>query len=157
MEETLNNSGNADLFNDTEGVLYFEGAALNGDTVNNRKLSINDSTNQNQVSIYFENGQTDRIVSRIFANGSTIWSYTNIINVYNFNKFALKYDSNGAKFFANGSLISSTTNTFTFSSALNQLSFNAGPSNQDKLKGKTKCVAVFKEALTDVQLQCLTS
>jgi hypothetical protein len=39
---------------------------------------------------------------------------------------------------------------------LNQLAFVQGAASQNFF-GKVKCVAVFKEALTDEELQCLTS
>lgn len=72
-----------------------------------------------------------------------------------FLKIALKYKANDFALWVNG------TERVTDSSGaapvdLSELAFDRGNGASD-FEGKTKCVAVFKEALTDVQLQCLTS
>ena len=45
--------------------------------------------------------------------------------------------------------------TFT-ADTLTQLDFNRGGGNEP-FQGNVKCVAVFKEALTDAELTCLTT
>jgi len=39
---------------------------------------------------------------------------------------------------------------------LSELAFDRGDGS-DEFEGKVKCVAVFKEALTDAELTCLTT
>ena len=57
--------------------------------------------------------------------------------------------------YVNGTLVSTDTSGNT-PVGLSQLGFNNGASSF-KFFGKTKCVAVFKEALTDAELTCLTT
>jgi len=162
LGETLTNSGNADLFNNSEGTLYFETAALTDEGTTTRKISINDGTDDNQVTIYYHPSNTNVVVPRIFAGSSSVWARdTNISDLYGrtnseFNKFAIRYSSNGIEFFFNGVLSASSTSVPNFTNPLNNLSFDNGQ-NANKFYGKTKCVAVFKEALTDEELACLTS
>ena len=162
LGETLNNSGNADLFNNSEGVLYFETAALTDESYITRRISINDGTNDNQVTIYYHPNTTNQVVPRIYAGGASVWAQdTNIYNIYGrtnseFNKFAIRYGSNGIQFFFNGVLSRSSTSVPNFTNPLNNLSFDNGEGIYN-FEGNVKCVAVFKEALTDEELACLTS
>tara|TARA_R110002012_G_scaffold322031_1_gene553982 strand:+ start:382 stop:3792 length:3411 start_codon:yes stop_codon:yes gene_type:complete len=162
LGETLTNSGNADLFNDSEGVLYFETASLTDEGVNERKISINDGTDDNQITIYYHPSGTNQIVPRVFAGGSSVWAGDVSIDTAfgrtnsQFNKFAIRYSSNGIQFFFNGVLAGTTTSVPNFTSSLDNLSFDDGQGGGD-FYGKTKCVAVFKEALTDQKLISLTN
>lgn len=61
LGETLNNSGNADLFNDTEGVLYAEIKALSNYNTQ-RFLGISDGSDTNKVILGFNNSATNYIV-----------------------------------------------------------------------------------------------
>ena len=161
LGETLTNSGNADLFNDSEGVLYFETAALTDEGVDARKISINDGTNDNQITVYYHPSATNQVVPRVFVGGLSFWAGDiNINTVYGrtssqFNKFAIRYSSNGIQFFFNGVLARTTTAVPSFTNTLNNLSFDNGEGSNE-FYGKTKCVAVFKEALSNDELECLT-
>ena len=68
---------------------------------------------------------------------------------------AIKYKLNDVALWVNGTEVLTDTNA-TVPSALNTLQFDRGDGAND-FEGKVKCVAVFKEALTDAQLQSLTS
>jgi len=157
LGETLNNSGNADLFNDTEGVLYAEIKALSNYNTQ-RFLGISDGSDTNKVILGFNNSATNYIIlAETKSGGSTTSFMTYDLGTVapSFLKIALKYKANDFALWVNG------TERVTDSSGaapvgLIELAFDRGNGASD-FEGKTKCVAVFKEALTDVQLQCLTS
>jgi len=50
-----------------------------------------------------------------------------------------------------------TSGLTSFSSPLDHLNFSNANGNNQIFKGKNKCLAVYKEALTDAELQCLTT
>ena len=152
-QEEAFGSGNSSLINSTEGVLYAEIAALydyNDNTA--RTISITNNTSQEIVRIYYYN---NLIVGNIKTGGADVFTgvYTSP-NQTDFIKIALKYKQNDFSFFVNGTKIASDTSGNT-PSGLDLLNFNFEGINA--FFGKTKCLAVFKEALTDDELECLTS
>jgi len=72
-----------------------------------------------------------------------------------FNKIAIKYKSGDVSLFLNGTEVATSTST-NMPVGLDRLNFDGGNLSNDYF-GNVKSVAVFKEALTDAQLQCLTS
>ena len=160
LAETLNNSGSSDLINSTEGVLYAELSRLDGDTSGYKELSISDGTTSNSIKITLPNSSA--IQGRVRTNISgtiveTLISHSPIGGYQGFQKIALKYKQNDFSLFVNGTKVGFNTNGNTCSTGvINNFSFNRGnPVNI--FYGSTKCVAVFKEALTDDELTCLTT
>jgi hypothetical protein len=159
-EETANNSGNSDLISSTEGVLYAEIAAL-ADDETNREIQLHDgtqTTDQDFVKIRFNDGGSNRIYTRVDVGGNV--QYYNLDTSYNItdtNKIAIRYGVNNFATFINGSKEDEQLSGFTFSAnTLTELAFNANFGGNN-FYGKIKCVAVFKEALTDEELTCLTT
>ena len=153
--ETANNSGNADLFNDSEGVLYAEIAAL-ADSLTSRTISISDGSNDNEVRIVYRT-LSNQLNFQVRTNGGTdIFRSITVSDITEFAKVAFKYKSGESSVFVNGTEVITISQTFTFSNTLNQLRFEDGSSFTD-FYGKTKELAVFKEALTDAELETLTS
>ena len=152
-KDEANSSGDTSLINSTEGVLYAEIAAL-ANSGNKRFVTLSDGTGQNIVTVGYI-ATDDRI--RIFIKSSNTTQVNNVstaATVTNFNKIAVKYKENDFALFVNG------TETFSDTSGLapiglNELEFEQASGNF--FEGKVKCVAVFKEALTDSQLISLTS
>ena len=70
-------------------------------------------------------------------------------------KIAVKYKENDFALWVNGVEVATDTSGNT-PIGLNKLSFTRGDNNHP-FEGKVKCVAVFKEALTDAQLTSLTT
>ena len=153
--DVANNSGNADLFNDSEGVLYAEIAALVNDlTV--RCISISDGSLDNSIRIAYQT-ISNSINFRIRSNGVSSHSTNrDVSDITEFAKVAYKYKSGGSSAFINGFKRSTLVSSFAFTNALNQLRFENGSGSQD-FYGNTKELAVFKEALTDAELETLTS
>ncbi len=151
--DVANNSGNADLFNDSEGVLYSEIAALYNSRTN-RTISITNGTGAEKVQImYFTASNTVRMLC--VSDGSTFNQAHTLTDITDFVKVAFKYKSGDHSFWVNGVKVTTKTNAFT-PIGLNELAFDNG-SGGARFFGKVKAVAVFKEALTDAELQELTS
>ena len=154
--DVCNSAGTSAEFNDSEGVMYAEIAGLDDD-VTNRWFSLSDGTANNNVVIRISNENT--IISRIFSNssavGSAIIDSSTDIKIYF--KVAIVYNSTSHSLFVNGFKIGTQLVDSSFSSGtLDKVNFDNGVGNSD-FYGKTKELAVFKEALTDSELESLTS
>ncbi|HUV82017.1 MAG TPA: LamG-like jellyroll fold domain-containing protein, partial [archaeon] len=156
LQDIANNSGNATLINSTEGVLYAEVATL-VDPTSVMIIGLSDGTVANRLSITFHS-TLNRI--QIFAqkNSFQLFNIDNTsVSKTNFNKIAISYNSTSAKFFLNGTLVASAIPSDMFTAnTLDRLNFDIG-SGSNKFHGKTKALVVYKEALTDEQLICLTT
>lgn len=152
--DVANNSGNADLFNDSEGVLYAE-IAIEGNMGDNLNITASDSSTNNYLKIiYLDN--TNKIRGEIKGGGASDYvDFTNI-QFEQFYKVAISYKSSEFKMFVDGTQIGNTITSFNLPTGLKELAFDRGDGGLD-FYGKTKAVAVFKEALTDAELQQLTS
>ena len=71
------------------------------------------------------------------------------------NKIALVWNASNFKMWVNG-VERGTTAINSVPSDINTVKFANATSGEDFF-GKTKCLAVFKEALTDAELTCLTT
>ena len=152
--EVCNNSGSSDLINSTEGVLYCEIAAL-ADDLTFRGIALSDGTNDNRVLLRYRT-TSNQINLFIRANSTTIVNSTKALtDITNYSKIAIKYKSGDIALWVDGQEAKTHTNTFTLI-GLDRLNFDAG-NGSDDFYGKVKCVAVFKEALTDAELTALTT
>jgi uncharacterized membrane protein len=152
--ESANSSGNSDLFNSTEGVLYAEIAALADDlTFRSISISSDDGYNNSIMIRYISTSNQINVITRISSakNNTSV----DVNDITEFNKIAFKYKSEDCILYINGIKLATTTQAFS-SSTLNNLSFDRGGGAAD-FYGKAKGVAVFKEALTDIELEKLTS
>ena len=156
IADRANSSGNSDLFNDSEGVLYAELASLAENVGNNKKFSISSGASSNSVTFSFR-GTNNQIQLIVKSGGTTTVNLTTIISpaVTNFFKIAIKYKTDDFALFVNGTKVGTDTSC-AMPTGLNTLNFDRGDGGQDYI-GKVKCIAVFKEALTDAELTQLTS
>ena len=149
LQDAANGAGSSDLINSTEGVLYVEIAAL-ANQLTHRRISISDGTLSNLVYISF-----DTASNRILANANgKIMIYT-VSDETEFQKIAVYYNTTAPKLFVNG-VLRETETAMNAITGLSELAFDNGVGSGNFF-GKTKCVAVFKEALTDAELTCLTT
>ena len=142
--------------NSEEGVLYIDVAYLN-DTGTFRTISINDGTNNNQVSI--ENRPTsNQIKAFVVVEGVSVMNSTQTLtDVKSFNKMALKWSKNNFSWWVNGVKLYEDLNGDTFSNGtLTKLNFNNGTPNFP-FEGNTKDVQVYTKALSDAELIKLTT
>ena len=154
-QDLCTGGGSVSSINSTEGVLYFETKTL-VDGGANRYLSLSDGTNSNLLQVlYFSNGNL-RIASSGTPAGFQSITITNITQNNN-NKIAVKYSISEFKIFINGTQEGSlSTNTSWSNNTLNNINFSLG-NNSFPFFGNTNCVAVWKEALSDSELQSLTT
>jgi hypothetical protein len=125
-----------------------------------RLLSLSDGTHNNTVKLGFANNVTDyRFFVDIRVGGAN-----QAFLVFNcgavaptFKKCAIKYKENDFALWIDGVEVATDTSGNTFpANTLNKLSFTRGD-NVQNLYGKVKALAVFNEALTDLELECLTT
>ena len=148
------NSGTSAEFNDNEGVLFAEIASLSDSESTVRSISISDSSSNNRVQIGYNSATKIRGQVRVGAsNQASLFSTQTLSNFY---KIALLYKENDFKLFVNGSEAATDTSGSVFSAnTLVELAFDDGSGN--RFYGKVKQLIYFNEALSDSELQTLTS
>jgi len=156
LADVANNAGSSDLISSTEGVLYAEISAL-ADDGTFRVIGINGvatNVNENRIQIYFRN--TANIINFGMESGNSSQFFSQFpLDVKLNNKLALKYNASSCSFWINGFQVGEELNK-VMPTGLSRLEFNI-QDGSDNFYGNTKCVAVFKEALTDLELECLVS
>jgi hypothetical protein len=151
--DVCDGAGTSAEFNDSEGVLYAEMRALSSSDTSSRRLGITKNGTYEGLRLQLGNGN---ISATLYDGTSNV--YNTIVNFNNsiFNKAALKYKENDFAFWINGFKYDSQSSGSTFTEGtLNDISFDYVGGND--FYGKTKELAVFKEALTDSELEDLTS
>jgi hypothetical protein len=148
--ETCNNSGNSEVFNDSEGVLFFNLNTL--DTSAIPAISLSDGTFSNEIEFaYFGTNQWN-IVMRV---GGTNTFVIGTVNGDAYSKFSVSYTSSNFKVFLNGFLIASNPMASALS-GLKEIDFSL-PSATNPFYGNTKELGYYDTALTDLELETLTS
>lgn len=152
--DSCNNAGTSAEFNDSEGVLFVEIAAFANDSTT-RQMSLSNGTTSNRIVLQFHN-TTNQYRFFMVSGGTTVQSnFYTISDITAFNKIAYKYEENNIKIYINGTQVITDTSA-TMPTGLDDLSFDAGNGAND-LYGKVKQVIYFNEALSDSELQTLTS
>jgi hypothetical protein len=151
--DVCNDAGTSDTFNDSEGVLYADISALVDDN-SDRKIAIVEGATQNQVSIGYS--ISSKKIRAITYDGAVKGeTFTNACNVLDFNKIAYKYKNLDNQLWVNGFLLDTSNNTNILDGVtLDNLGFDA---NASDFYGTTKEVIAFNEALSDTELEALTS
>mgnify|MGYP003653943078 CR=1 FL=1 len=150
--ETANNAGNADLFNDSEGVLVAELSSIK-DSTDSNVLSVK-SGSSDKFQLFYFNGNEVRV--NFIDNSGIVFSLISSINPYNSNKLLFKYKANDFALWVNGFEAATNTTSNVVLSGLNNLSFDNG-SGLSNFYGKTKELQYFNLASTDIELEKLTS
>ena len=153
--ETATNSGDASTFNDSEGVLMAEISAFEYPITQNNWLTITDGSINNSIGILFES--TGNVVARHEIGGVNYSFLTHIIDYTNVLKFAFKYKLNDLQLWINGYKVSVLSNSPIFpNNTLNSLQLQYG-GGSNPFYGNTKQLQYFDSALTDSELETLTS
>ena len=152
--ETCNNSGNSEVFNDSEGVLFADISAFS-ETNSFEAISINDNSTSDRI---FMGYYSDDLYITVVDGGQAKYDVNTPINVKQNNKIAVKYKAQDFSFYLNGFEINASVgiNGGTTPSGLSQLSFNRGDA-VEPFYGKTKEIGCYDTALTDAELETLTS
>jgi hypothetical protein len=147
--EVCNNSGSAQDFSE-EGVLYAEFATFSK-SYNFPTIQLSDGTSNNGVRIFPIGLGTNNIQVQVDSGGSISFvSTSTTINPTEYNKIAVKFKQDDFSFYINGTQ-KSTDNSGNAPVGLNKLDF------LNNFYGKVRNVQVFKRALSDTELQKLTT
>ena len=155
-QDLCTNGGSLASINSTEGTLYFEGAVLDVDSSAGYITISNGVVNNNAIRLLYHN--SNAVYFQKYVNGvRTTNLATTSITKTDFNKIAIRYNSTDVSVFVNGVNILNNADTNIISpNTLNVLGFATGE-NYNPFYGKTKALAVWKEALSDSELQSLTT
>ena len=152
-QELCNNA--TPVINSEEGVLYLEASALANEAVNKR-ISLSDGTNNNRVVITL-NGTNVSVLVRV--NNVTEVTTTSFAlgDITDLNKYAFKYKKNDFALWVNGVEVRTDNIGLTFPiNTLTELNFTDGSSGSNFF-GNTKGLKYYPKALSDVELQDLTT
>jgi len=150
--ETCNGAGDAATFSDSEGVLMAEIEGTEDGT--NKFITISDGSIQNRITIIF---LSNNIVAQVRASNSEVFfQSTSGISIENYNKIAVYYKTNQCKLFVNGMQVGLTDTLATMPSGLDTLTFDNG-NGVDDFYGNTKQIQYYNSALTESELEKLTS
>ena len=152
--ESVSNAGNANTYNDSEGVLFFEGSFSDWNVGGEYQLSISDGTGNNRIMI-FPSSQTN-VGIRFNANSVQLVNQAlAVTDISVVSKLAVAWGGGNYKLYQNGVEIytQAIADTPTGLSKLNLGSVDGSA----ELYGKTSQVQVFNTALSDFELGLLTS
>ena len=147
--DACNGAGTSAEFNDSEGVLFVEFAALDND-LTHRRISISDGTISNLVYVSFDTS-SNRILAN--ANGKIMVYVTE--DETQFQKAAVYYNATAPKLYVNG-FLRETETAMTAITGLSELAFDNGIGTNN-FYGNTKQLMTFNQALTDSELEQITS
>ena len=154
--ELLTKGGNENTFNNAQGVLYAEIAAL-ADDLTFRSIAINDGTDQNSIILRFRT-TSNKINALIRDGGSAVNNIQADATIIEFNKFAFAYESGNCKVYVNGNQASTIGSSAFTLPELFELDFSKGNNtNTDTFYGKVKGLATYNRKLTDTELYTITS
>ena len=152
-QDLCNNGGSLASINSTEGTLYFEGSALANDGTF-RLLGFSDGTTTNRVYIGYSSA--NNITCSFQVSSSVVYSFNKTADINVNSKIALKYKENDFALWVNGVKVNSQSSGNTFPiGTLTQMQFTSATTSSTFF-GKTKALAVWKEALSDAELADLT-
>jgi hypothetical protein len=154
VQDQYEKAGISNLINSEEGVLFVEMAALSDD-LTYRQISLSDGTSNNRLYLQY-NAISNNIAAVVKVGGSTT-AYTSTTlsssNITDFNKIGFKWKLNDFALWINGVKVSVDTNGGV-PTGLNEFTFNQTSSD---FYGKVKQLQVFTTALTDSELETLTT
>jgi hypothetical protein len=144
--DSCNGGGSAESINSTEGVLYAEFAKTSVDSEEGGVYLTKDSSNEIRLSL-----ATNNRINLYVAVGGVNVVYMDNTNhtLTDYNKIAVKYKENDYRVFINGTKVHTDTNA-SVPQGMNEIKFKT-------FVGNTKQVAVFNEALSDSELETLTT
>jgi len=146
--ETCNNSGNSEVFNDSEGVLFADIAA----STDTAYIALG-TNSDNRVMLGSSNSYTRSYIKI----GGTLIDFTSSILGSNNNKVAIKYKSGDTDFYINGFKVFESSTVFSATAVFDEIQFQNLVGSTQNFYGKTKELGYYDTALTDAELETLTS
>ena len=151
--ETANGSGNSEVFNDSEGVLFADIAA-NANDLTNRKLSISNGASSQRIVLSYSTVSNTLDYDVVNSTQQADISHT-LTDIKLFSKVAAKYKTNDFALWVNGFEVA-TDSSGNAPTGLSELNFDRGFGGEN-FYGKTKELGYYDTALTDAELETLTS
>lgn len=153
--ESCLDAGNAATFNNSEGVFYAEISSISNDLIN-KAISLSDGSLNNAVQMFYYN-VSNRIRFRVYSGGVLQGTIDKIgITIIDNHKIALKWESGFMSVFVDGAIVGTKLAITSTPTGLLKLNFNLGQGSSP-FHGNCKDIRVYNEALTDAQLQTLTT
>tara|TARA_R110000796_G_C14505210_1_gene429321 strand:- start:380 stop:1342 length:963 start_codon:yes stop_codon:yes gene_type:complete len=150
--DICNDSGDVNTFNSVEGVIFVELENITGTESTNKMISLTDGSITNKIGLFINSGA---ISVESSGSGTNLGIYSKPLQS-GFNKIAVKFKVNDCALWVNGTEYTDTSFAAFSASTLNSLVFNRGDLGQPFF-GKVKQLQTFKTALTDTELQTLTT
>jgi len=156
-QDLCTNGGSLASINSTSGTLYFEGSVLANDGTN-KVITLSKSSDWSNRTFLRYDATANSITYRYLVNGSIKANLTHALSdATTINKIAIKWELNNFKLYVNGLNVGQDlSGSVMAANSLDTLNFNDGLSTL-AFFGKTKALAVWKEALSDSELQSLTT
>ena len=153
-QDIFTRDGIGSLINSTEGVLFLEIAAFVNDS-SSRYIGLTDGNSNNRVVIlYYSNNDRIRV---LLSSGGTKYfdEYYTVTSLVDFHKVAVKWKANEFALWIDGFERATETAYSFVPIGLNTLALDQAGSNN--FFGKVKQLQVYDTALTDEQLEALTT
>lgn len=153
--DVANVAGVANVFNDSEGVLFADIAAL-ADDLTFRVITLSDGSSSDFVKVGYRTNSNAiyYTIDSSSVNQSFQIYTTNDITLSK--KVAVKYSTNGVSMWLNGFEVLIDSNTISTPVGLSQLNLSS-ETGSAPFYGKAKAINVYQTALTDAELEYLTS
>ena len=150
VAETCSQTPPSGIIGQTEGTIYFEGSS---DTIGGSTNLINFNFAANSVVI---NRQSTGIIRAIINTASAILLDSSPVS--GIFKVAIGYKNGDSVLYVNGTLAASSTNSFTFATALTEVNLGTGIAYFAAVN-QSKCnqALLFNTRLTNAELQQLTT
>ena len=158
IADVITGAGDVNTFNDREGVLFVEIASL-GNEGTYRVISISSGAINDRVIIRY-NPTNNELAFRLIVSGILVYNKSKIVSsALDFHKMAIRWKDNDMAVYEGGVLLGSiVTTASSFSTGtLDRLNLSEYNSVSDKFSGKIKSIQVYNTALTDLELETLTS
>jgi hypothetical protein len=161
--ETCTDAGEAADFNSEEGTFYVDVAALNSSPGEQITISLSGGNSNDRLLVYSTSGG-GKWDSQFRKNSANVVSINKSATVSNQSKVAVTWAAGRHVMFVDGvkatvyGVGSETTSTTFDAGDLKSLQFSPNKGNtSNSFYGKVKAIRVYKEALSDTDLENLTS
>lgn len=152
--ESVSQTGLASLLGDSEGAILFEASTR---AIDNVRVAISDGTSANRVTIGVQTAGT-YLIDLVKAGAIEFRVNTGTYTDDEIVKIAVAYETNRMSVYVNGSKLGEDLLGSTFAaSTLTNLQFNVGDGSSAPFYGNVKELRVYDTALTDAELEALTS
>jgi hypothetical protein len=152
--DACNGSGTSAEFNSVEGVVFLEIKPIALDSTHKR-ITLSDSTSTNRIIMGIDS--SNNVLGTVYNGSNQAILGGNYTGKDDVQKVALKYKANDFSLYFNGFEVATDPSGSTYSAnTLNQFRFEDGNGSLD-FYGIVKQAMTFKTALTDSELETLTS